>query len=136
MTAIDPNGVPTHTFAWGAIKWLVTPDRTGAGLAFGEVVLLPGQGHSRHNHPDSEVILYVLSGQGEQMVNDEEPFAVSAGDTIYVPLAAFHSTMNTGWQTMRLLTVCNPAGPEKELEAAPDFQELPPGSAPIWTRST
>ena len=24
--AIDPNAVPTQTFDWGAIKWLVTPD--------------------------------------------------------------------------------------------------------------
>jgi oxalate decarboxylase/phosphoglucose isomerase-like protein (cupin superfamily) len=135
MTAIDPNSVPTHTFDWGAIKWLVTPDRTpGAGMTFGEVVLLPGQGHSRHNHPESEEILYVISGEGEQMVNDGEPFPVSAGDTIYVPLAVFHSTLNTGWQTMRLLAIYNPGGPEKVLESLPDFQEVPAGSPPNWSR--
>ena len=135
MTAIDPNGVSTHTFDWGAIKWFVTPDSTpGAGMTFGEVVLLPGQGHSRHNHPESEEILYVLSGEGEQMISDGEPFRVRAGDTIYVPTGAFHSTLNTGWQTMRLLAIYNPGGPEKALEALPDFRELPPGSAPTWSR--
>ncbi len=103
-------------------------------MTFGEVVLLPGQGHSRHNHPDSEEILYVLSGEGEQMIGDGEPFRVSAGDTIYVPTGAFHSTLNTGWQTMRLLAIYNPGGPEKALEALPDFRELPPGSAPNWSR--
>ena len=103
-------------------------------MTFGEVVLLPGQGHSRHNHPESEEILYVLSGAGEQMLSDGEPFPVSAGDTIYVPQAAFHSTLNTGWQTMRLLAIYNPGGPEKVLESLPDFQEVPAGSAPSWSR--
>ena len=135
MTAVDPRSVSTHTFDWGAIKWLVTPDGTpGAKMTFGEVVLLPGQGHSRHNHPDSEEILYVLSGEGEQMVNDGEPFPVSGGDTIYVPQAAFHSTINTGWETMRLLAIYNPGGPEKALETLPDFREVPAGSAPNWSR--
>ena len=85
MPAVDPHSVPTQTFDWGAIKWLVSPDRTErAGLTFGEVVLLPGRGHDRHNHPTSEEILYVLSGEGEQMVSDGPPFKVHAGDTIFL----------------------------------------------------
>jgi oxalate decarboxylase/phosphoglucose isomerase-like protein (cupin superfamily) len=135
MTTIDPNTIPTHSFEWGAIKWFITPDRTpGAGMTFGEVVLLPGKGHDRHNHPDSEEILYVLSGEGDQMLNDGEPFPVRSGDTIYVPQAAHHSTLNTGWQTMRLLAIYNPGGPEKVLESLPDFQEVPAANAPGWSR--
>ena len=60
---------------------------SGAKLTFGEVILLPGQGHVRHNHPTAEEILYVLSGTGEQMVDDKPPFAVHPGDTIYIPTA-------------------------------------------------
>jgi oxalate decarboxylase/phosphoglucose isomerase-like protein (cupin superfamily) len=91
------GSVPTQTFDWGAIKWFVSPDSThGAGITFGEVVLLPGKGHDRHNHPEAEEILYVLSGEGEQMLDDGEPFRVSPGETIYVPTAVFHSTHNTG----------------------------------------
>jgi oxalate decarboxylase/phosphoglucose isomerase-like protein (cupin superfamily) len=134
MPAVDPHSVPTQTFDWGAIKWLVSPDRTErAGLTFGEVVLLPGRGHDRHNHPTSEEILYVLSGEGEQMVSDGPPFKVHAGDTIYVPRAAFHSTLNTGWQTMRLLALYNPGGAEHALETLPDFQQLPAGQLLGWT---
>jgi oxalate decarboxylase/phosphoglucose isomerase-like protein (cupin superfamily) len=71
MTSIDVDKVATHSFDWGVIKWLVSPDQNpGAKITFGEVVLLPGQGHVRHNHPTSEEILYVLSGVGEQMVDD------------------------------------------------------------------
>jgi oxalate decarboxylase/phosphoglucose isomerase-like protein (cupin superfamily) len=46
----------------------------------------------------------------------------------------FHSTRNTGWQTMRLLAVYNPGGPEKALEELPDFQEVPAGSTQAWNR--
>jgi len=132
---INPESVPTQTFEWGAIKWYVTPERTaGAGLTFGEVVLLPGLGHARHNHPLSEEVLYVLSGEGEQMLDDEAPFPIAAGDTIYVPTAVFHATRNTGWQPLRLLALYNPGGPERDLEALPDFQEAPPGEHPRWRR--
>ncbi|MBV9280175.1 MAG: cupin domain-containing protein [Chloroflexi bacterium] len=137
MRQIDPASVPTQTFDWGAIKWLVTPEGTpGAGITFGEVVLLPGKGHDRHNHPDAEEILFVLSGEGRQMLNDEEPFPVKAGDTIHVPTAAFHSTVNTGWEPMRLLAIYHPGGPEKALEALPDFREVPAGQSPTWTRTS
>jgi oxalate decarboxylase/phosphoglucose isomerase-like protein (cupin superfamily) len=133
---VDPQALPTQTFTWGAIKWLVTPGITeGAELSFGEVMLLPGQGHDRHNHPQSEEILYVLSGEGLQMLADAEPFPVKAGDTIYVPTAVFHSTMNTGWAPLRLLAIYNPGGPERDLETLPDFQEVGAGTLPRWTRS-
>jgi oxalate decarboxylase/phosphoglucose isomerase-like protein (cupin superfamily) len=136
VQAVDPNAIPTQTFDWGAIKWFVTPELTeGAGITFGEVVLQPGRGHDRHNHPESEEILYVLSGEGEQMLDDHEPFAVKPGDTIYVPTGVFHSTRNTGWEPMRLLALYNPGGPEKVLEGLPDFQQVGAGSVPGWTRS-
>ncbi len=136
QTTIDTTALPTQTFTWGAIKWLVTPGANeGANITFGEVMLLPGQGHDRHNHPQSEEILYVLSGEGIQMLDDGQPFPVRAGDTIYVPTAVFHSTMNTGWAPLRLLAIYNPGGPEKDLEGLPDFHEVPSGDLPGWTRS-
>jgi oxalate decarboxylase/phosphoglucose isomerase-like protein (cupin superfamily) len=133
---IDAHALPTQTFDWGAIKWLVAPGHTGgAKITFGEVVLLPGQGHDRHNHPQSEEILYILSGEGVQMLDDREPFHVRAGDTIYVPTAAYHSTRNTSWEPMRLLAIYNPGGPERDLEGLPDFEEVAGGELPAWERS-
>jgi oxalate decarboxylase/phosphoglucose isomerase-like protein (cupin superfamily) len=136
VQAVDPNAIPTQTFDWGAIKWFVTPELPeGAGITFGEVVLQPGRGHDRHNHPESEEILYVLSGEGQQMLDDRDAFQVKPGDTIYVPTGVFHSTRNTGWEPMRLLAIYNPGGPEKALEGLPDFQRVDVGSVPGWTRS-
>jgi oxalate decarboxylase/phosphoglucose isomerase-like protein (cupin superfamily) len=128
---IDRSALATDQFDWGLIKWLVTPGQPDAAkLTLGEVVLLPGEGHDRHNHPDAEEVLYVLSGSGEQMVDDGEPYAVRAGDAIYVPQGIFHSTRNTGWETMRLLAIYNPGGSETGLRELPDYREVPAGEAP------
>jgi oxalate decarboxylase/phosphoglucose isomerase-like protein (cupin superfamily) len=128
MASIDPDKVPTHSFDWGVIKWFVSPDHTpGANITFGEVVLMPGQGHVRHNHPQSEEILYVLSGVGEQMVDDKPPFAVRSGDTIYIPTAIYHSTVNTSWEPLRLLALYNPGGAERALVELPDYRSTPAG---------
>ena len=131
MTRVGHQSVSTHTFEWGNLKWFVTPDGTeGSGLTFGEVILLPGKGHDRHNHPESEEILYVLSGEGEQMLDDDEPFTVRAGDTIHISAAMFHATRNSGWEPLRLLALYNPGGAEKGLEELPDHRVLPPGEVP------
>ena len=136
MTTVDARGLPTQTFDWGVIKWLVAPEQTpGAVMSFGEVVLLPGTGHDRHNHPTSEEVLYVLSGRGEQMLEqdgEERWFPVAGGDCIYVETAQFHSTVNSGWEPLRLLAIYNPGGAERALAELPDFKEVPPGADAGW----
>jgi oxalate decarboxylase/phosphoglucose isomerase-like protein (cupin superfamily) len=131
---IDPDSVGTQTFEWGATKWFVSPSLNGAVMTFGEVVVMPGGGHDRHNHPDAEEILYFLSGVGVQMLDDGEPFQVAAGNVVYIPAAVYHSTFNTGWEPLRALAIYNPGGSELALRDLPDFRELPAGEFPRWNR--
>jgi len=139
MGAVNEGAYPTETFDWGVIKWTVTPEATpDATLTFGEVILLPGKGHERHNHPEAEEILYVLSGVGQQTLdthNGGEPFTVRAGDTIHIPKGVFHSTLNTGWAPLRLLALYSPGGAEKALRDLPDHREVAPGEPPELTRA-
>ena len=90
------------------------------------VTVPPGQGHARHNHPGSEEIIYILEGEGEQMVEDEagapHTETVRAGCSVYIPESRFHSTLNTGERTMRIFVVYAPAGPEEALRDLPDFR--------------
>ena len=67
-------------------------------------------------------------------MDEGEPFPVKAGDTVYVATAVFHSTLNRGWEPMRLLALYNPAGAEKALSGLPDFREEPAGAIPTWSR--
>jgi oxalate decarboxylase/phosphoglucose isomerase-like protein (cupin superfamily) len=110
----------------------VAPEVNGAKRFSGGVVdLPPGQGHSRHNHPGAEEIIFVISGEGEQMVETPEGVPVtqkvSAGCTVFVPESRFHSTLNTGPGPMQLFVVYSPAGPELVLRDLPDFRLLPKG---------
>jgi oxalate decarboxylase/phosphoglucose isomerase-like protein (cupin superfamily) len=98
------------------------------------VVLLPGMGHERHNHPDSDEILYILSGRGEQMVDDASTFDVGPGQAVFIPKGAFHSTVNKGWEPLVLLAIYAPAGAEEALAGLPDHRELAPGEPPTLVR--
>jgi oxalate decarboxylase/phosphoglucose isomerase-like protein (cupin superfamily) len=132
---IDPAALPTMTFDWGVIKPLVATENTDdPAVSMMHVVLLPGQGHERHNHPDSDEILYFLSGEGDQMVDDGEPFAVRPGQAVFIPKGAFHSTINRGWEPMAILAIYAPAGAEEVLKTLPDYEEVAPGQAPPLAR--
>ena len=98
-------------------------------------VLHPGaRSSNNHWHENEDEFLYVLSGEGDQMLDDggENWFPVRVGDTIYVPTAMFHATINTGWEPMRLLAIYNPGGAERVLRDLPDFRE---GDGPEWSVS-
>ncbi len=128
---IDPAALPTMTFDWGVIKPLVATDNTDdPAVSLMHVMLLPGQGHERHNHPGSDEILYILAGRGEQMVDDADTFPVGAADTVFIPKGAFHSTVNTGWEPLVILAIYAPAGAEEALKGLPDYRELGPGESP------
>src|SRR5260221_14721513 len=82
---------PTCALDWGQVKFLSEPRLTNAeNLSVVHVTLAPGQGHVRHNHPGSEEILYVLSGEGEQMVEtDLEEMAASQNSSRFGQVMLF-----------------------------------------------
>ncbi len=130
---VYPKDVDAFGFDWGRLSLTVAPEVNGAERFSGGVVDLPsGQGHSRHNHPGAEEIIFVISGQGEQMIEDEagNPVVrdVGSGCTIYVPESRFHSTLNTSDAPMQLFVVYSPAGPELGLRALPDFRLIAAGN--------
>ena len=128
-TFVEPKDVETQVFDWGRIHWLSEPRVTGARcISAGVVTLAPGKGHQRHNHPGVEEILYVLEGEGVQMVDlgVEERQTVRAGMMIHIPADIYHETINTGSTPMKLLAVYSPPGPEALLRAMPGCVIEPP----------
>jgi oxalate decarboxylase/phosphoglucose isomerase-like protein (cupin superfamily) len=137
FTGRQPDDVSTRVFDWGTIKWLVSPHLDpGAGLTTGEVIVYPGQGHAPHLHPAEEEVIYVISGEGEQMVDNGEPFPIREGDAVYIPANTVHSTYNTTWRPLRLVVVYTPGGAETALDGLPDARILEPGVAPRWTQAS
>ena len=130
---VHPRDVDAFGFDWGRLALTVAPEVNGARRFSGGVVdLPPGQGHSRHNHPGAEEIIFVISGTGQQMVETPdgvpEVVEVGPGMTVFVPESRFHSTLNTGSGPMQLFVVYSPAGPELGLRELPDFRIVPKGT--------
>jgi oxalate decarboxylase/phosphoglucose isomerase-like protein (cupin superfamily) len=132
---VKPEEVETQVFDWGTIKWLSEPKVTDAQrFSTGTVLLNPGKGHTRHNHPGVEEILYVVSGEGVQMVEDEQGNPVrqpiAAGMLIHIPADVYHETINTGWEQLKLIAVYSPHGPEALLRQMEGVRIVPPGEVP------
>lgn len=128
MRFVQPDDVETLTFDWGRLQWLSEPKVTGAKeFVLAQVTIEPGKGHLRHNHPDMEEILYVIEGEGTQMVDigGEQRRRVGPGDLIHLPAGVFHETVNTGDKTLRFLVVFGPTGQEEILRAMPDCRIEP-----------
>ncbi len=127
-----PEDVDAYGFDWGQLSVTLGPRVNGAEQFSAAIVTVPpGQGHARHNHPGSEEIIFILTGEGEQMVEDEDgkpdTETVRAGCSVFIPESRFHSTLNTGEGEMRIFVVYSPAGPEELLKELPDFHLIPAG---------
>ena len=127
---VYPDDVDNFGFDWGRLALTVGPEVNDAKQFSGGVVFVPpGQGHTRHNHPGSEEIIFIIKGSGEQMVEDEDGNPVTRevgpGCTVFIPESRFHSTQNTGGEAMQIFVVYSPAGPENVLRELPDFHVIP-----------
>ena len=126
-TATD---VDAFGFDWGQLSVVLGPKVNGAQKFSAAVVtVLPGKGHTRHNHPGAEEIIFIIEGTGSQMVEDEagQPHTeqVHPGACIFIPESRFHSTLNTGADEMTIFVVYSPTGPEEFLRNLPDFRLFP-----------
>jgi len=127
---VSSEDVSTQQFGWGTLKWMATPDvNDSERFSAGVVQLEPGKGHELHTHPDSDEILYVISGEGEQTVAGDTR-EITAGEMVNVPAGVEHGTVNTGWETLTLLAVYAPPGPEDVLADLPDCTIVPAGEIP------
>jgi oxalate decarboxylase/phosphoglucose isomerase-like protein (cupin superfamily) len=125
-----PGDVDAYGFDWGQLSVVLGPKVNGArNFSAAVVTVPPGKGHTRHNHPGAEEIIYVLDGQGEQMVEDEAGMphteTVREGACVFIPESRFHSTLNTGVTAMKIFVVYSPTGPEEVLRELPDFHLIP-----------
>jgi len=127
-----PGDVDAFGFDWGQLSVTLGPQVNGARNFSAAVVSVPpGQGHARHYHPGSDEIIFILEGEGEQMVEDADgdphTETVRTGCTVFIPESRYHSTLNTGGSEMKLFVVYSPAGPEELLKEMPDFRLVAAG---------
>lgn len=129
-TYVKECNVEAQVFDWGRLWWLSEPRVTAAErFSAGIVQLEPGKGHTRHNHPGCEEILFVLTGSGRQVVEvagESREQVIGPGVLVHIPPDAYHSTVNLGTEPMRILAIYAPPGPEAELRRMKGVKIEPP----------
>lgn len=76
----------------------------GREAVVAKVELDEGVAAGRHTHPGDE-ISYVLEGEGELLIDGEDPRRVKAGESFIIPAGTVHDAVNTGKGTMKLVGV-------------------------------
>lgn len=72
-----------------------------------EARLQPAASTTRHYHPRTEEIYYILEGRGSMSIGNETR-DVRIGDAIAIPPGAEHQITNTGGDTLKFLCCCAP----------------------------
>ena len=72
-----------------------------------EARLAPGLATEPHFHPRTEEIYYVLNGEAEMTIDDEQQ-TVGAGDAIGISPGQVHTIRNTGEEMLIFLCCCAP----------------------------
>lgn len=94
---------------WGVNEWLCNVDLCAAEkLGLVRVHIPPGAGHSFHRHPFMEEIIYVVEGECEQWVGQEQR-TLGPGGMAHIPTNMVHASFNTTDKPLVLLAILSPA---------------------------
>ena len=76
----------------------------GREAKIASVEIAPGANAGRHTHPGDE-ITYVMSGEGELLVDGQPPLKFKAGDGFVVKAGSKHDARNTGTEPLKLAAI-------------------------------
>ena len=76
-------------------------------VSVAEALVEPGRVTELHRHQRSQEIYYILEGEGEVRIGNEE-FRVKRHDAILIPSGTPHCVKNNGRSELRMLCVCSP----------------------------
>lgn len=116
---------PAEELDWGRLRWMSHPPSTGAGqLTVIEVNISPGEGHDFHKHPDQEEVIYVISGEVEQWL-DQEKKILGPGDSVFIGADVVHASFNVGSSEAQLLAILGPCVGDQGYELVDVAAEAP-----------
>lgn len=97
------------------LKVLVSPKRDNElqNMSVGMTIISPGNKTKYAAHETSEEIMYVISGRGEALI-DGVKSKICPDMLINVPIASMHQLINTSDESLKMLWVFSPPGPEEE----------------------
>ena len=106
ITAAD---VQHGEFPWCHVEWMSNAELVGANqLLLVRATFPAGEAHNFHKHPAREEIIFVLEGQAEQWVGQEQRL-LRAGELAHIPMNTPHATFNPGPAPLKFLAILSPA---------------------------
>jgi quercetin dioxygenase-like cupin family protein len=76
----------------------------GREAVIANIEIAPGGSAGRHTHPGDE-ISYVLSGEGEILMEGKPPLKIKPGEGFVIPGGTKHDAHNTGTEPLKLVGV-------------------------------
>jgi quercetin dioxygenase-like cupin family protein len=76
----------------------------GREAVIAHVEFAPGKSVGRHTHPGEE-ISYVIEGEGELLIDGQQPRKIKSGDGMIIPAGKIHDARNTGSGPMRIVAI-------------------------------
>lgn len=110
MTIIHEQDVPEVEHPGRFMRWLVNDDTLKAkNLSACVIRVLPGESvRPAHAHPQSEELIYLISGSGKVMIEGEVG-DVKAGSAVLFEQGKVHMLKNTGDEEMKVMCFFAPA---------------------------
>jgi quercetin dioxygenase-like cupin family protein len=116
---------PRESLEWGNMGWLSHPPLTkNKNLSVIDAVLNPGEGHDFHRHPDQEEVIYCISGEIEQWVEQEKQI-LGPGDAVYIDADVVHASFNVGTEPAHFIAILGPCVGETGYEVVEMTEEEP-----------
>ena len=103
-------------FDWGYIEWIYEPDFNNSfnNMSIGITTILPHKRQNKHIHYGNEQFIYVLSGEGIQLIGDEIS-EMKPRQIYHMEAGIIHETINQGDKPIRHLLIAIPVQYEPDI---------------------
>jgi len=110
MTIIHETEVPEVEHPGRFMRWLANQDSLPAkNLSVCVIRVMPGETvRPAHSHPNSEELIYIITGSGKVMIENEVG-DVRSGSAILFEQGKIHMLKNTGDNEMKVICFFAPA---------------------------
>lgn len=103
-------------FDWGQIEWQYEPEKSNSRsvMNIGIITIYPEKRQNMHIHYGDEQVIYVLSGEGKQLIGDKIT-SIQPGSIFHIEAGSTHETINTGEEPLKELLISSPVNYEQEI---------------------
>lgn len=110
MTIVHESDIPEVEHPGRSMRWLANENSLGArNLSVCVIRVMPGETvRPAHSHPNSEELIYIITGSGKVMIEGEVG-EVRTGTAVLFEQGKIHMLRNTGDVEMKVICFFAPA---------------------------